>query len=208
MNFLGHAAAARWTSDDPRFVLGAMLPDFAHMGGVRRIAPIDEVAIAGVAFHHRTDEAFHGAPSFVRLTHEGTDALQAAGVGRGPALALGHLAIELLLDAVLAEDDALVAAYQRALAVELELAEPEHHRIITGVRARLAEAGAPRWYAELDELAPRLERILARRPRLALAPSDRAPLRRWLDDAHAAVERSASALMAELDVRLATSAHR
>jgi len=208
MNFLGHAAAARWTTDDPRFVLGAMLPDFAHMGGVRRIAPRDAIASAGVAFHHKTDEAFHGCPSFVRLTHDGTEALRTTGVGRGPALALGHLAIELLLDAVLAEDDALVVDYQRALAVQLELGDAEHERIITGVCTRLTEAGAPRWYAELDELAPRLERILARHPRLALAPSDRAPLRSWLGDARTAVERAASTMMAELNVRLAAPTQR
>ncbi|MBC8068509.1 MAG: hypothetical protein IAG13_09260, partial [Deltaproteobacteria bacterium] len=121
MNFLGHAAAARWHSSDPRFVLGAMLPDFAHMAGIRGVRPRDDVTAAGVAFHHRTDAAWHGCASFHVLSHAGTERLQGDGVGRGPALALGHVAIELLLDGVLADDRELTDDYAAALQVELEL---------------------------------------------------------------------------------------
>ncbi|HWB74554.1 MAG TPA: hypothetical protein VG755_06355 [Nannocystaceae bacterium] len=200
MNFLGHAAAARWQNGDARFVLGAMLPDFAHMAGVRRVVPRDAITAAGVAFHHRTDEAFHGCPSFHRLCHDGCETLQREGVGRGPSLAVSHLAIELLLDGVLASDDALVDDYRAALRVDVEL--EEHGAMITRVRERLHDAGAPSWYAELDELAPRLERILARHPRLALAERDRPPLRAWLDDAHVAVIAAAAPMLDELRARL------
>lgn len=202
MNFLGHAAAARWTSSDARFVLGAMLPDFAHMAGLRRVVPRDVIAAAGVAFHHRTDDAFHGCPSFHRLCHDGCETLQREGVGRGPSLAVSHLAIELLLDGVLATDDALVGDYQSALRVELELEDEAHGQVIARVRERLDDAGAPSWYAELDELAPRLERILARHPRLALAERDRAPLRAWLDEAHARVIDASTTMLEELRERL------
>lgn len=202
MNFLGHAAAARWTSSDARFVLGAMLPDFAHMAGVRRVVPRDAITAAGVAFHHRTDEAFHGCPSFHRLCHQGYETLQREGVGRGPSLAVSHLAIELLLDGVLASDDALVVDYQSALRVDVELEDEAHDLVIARVRERLHDAGAPSWYRELDELAPRLERILARHPRLALAERDRSPLRAWLDEAHVAVIAAADPMLDELRERL------
>jgi hypothetical protein len=204
MNFLGHAAAARWYSGEPRFVLGAMLPDFAHMAGIRAVRPGDAVTAAGVAFHHRTDAAFHGCASFHALCHAGTTRLRADGVARGPALALGHVAIELLLDGVLADDRELVADYRAALVVELEL-DPSHAPGIDRVRTRLAEAGAPRWYLDLDELVPRLERILAGHARLALAASDRAPLHAWLLDARPSVLAQAPTLLAELRARIATS---
>jgi hypothetical protein len=197
MNFLGHAAAARWHSDDPRFVLGAMLPDFAHMAGLRGVRPEGEQVLAGIAFHHRTDAAWHGCPGFHALSHAGTERLQAEGVGRGPAMALGHVAIELLLDGVLADDRELTDDYAAALRVELALDDA-----LQRVRVRLAEAGAPRWYLDLDALAPRLERILASHPRLALAPGDREPLRGWLVDARVQVSADAPQLLAELRERL------
>jgi hypothetical protein len=203
MNFLGHAAAARWMSSDARFVLGAMLPDFAHIAGLRRVAPVDAIAVAGVAFHHRTDDAFHGCASFGRLCHEGYETLQQDGVRRGSALAVSHLAIELLLDATLADDVALVDDYQAALRFELACEDDEHSVVIGRVCERLLHAGAPSWYGELDELGPRLARILSRHPRLAIADEDREPLRRWLGVARDAVIEARSTMLEELRVRLA-----
>ena len=67
MNFFGHAVVAGWFEGDPRYVLGSMLPDFASMSGTR-LNPVEQPEVAaGVALHHRTDDAFHGAPSFLHL---------------------------------------------------------------------------------------------------------------------------------------------
>jgi hypothetical protein len=202
VNFLGHAHAARWQDRDPRFVLGAMLPDLATMAGVRRPLAQDAVVAAGVAFHHRTDAAFHGCPTFERLTHAGTRALRGGGMARGPALAASHIAIELLLDASLAEDAPLVADYTAALRSDLVLDDEAHTLALSRVCARLHDAGAPRWYGVLDEMVPRLERILARHPRLALTPSDRAPLRAWLDDVHPQVAEGSDRMLDELRERI------
>lgn len=203
MNFLGHAHAARWRDRDPRFVLGAMLPDLASMAGVRRLGAQDDVIATGIAFHHRTDAAFHGCPTFERLTHDGSRALQAAGMSRGPALAASHLAIELLLDGGLADDAPLVADYTAALQSELVLDDPAHTIALRRLCTRLHEAGAPRWYGEIDEMVPRLERILSRHRRLALVPDDRGPLHAWVVDVHPQVARATGDMLDELRARLA-----
>jgi hypothetical protein len=203
MNFLGHALAARWCDRDPRFVLGAMLPDLASMAGVRRLVPRDDVIATGVAFHHRTDAAFHGCPTFERMTHDGSRALQDAGIARGPAMAASHLAIELLLDGSLADDAPLVADYTAALRSELVLDDAAHTVTLGRLCARLHDAGAPRWYGVLDEMVPRLERILSRHRRLALVPDDREPLHAWLVDVHPQVVQVAGDLLDELRARLA-----
>lgn len=202
LNFLGHAAAARWCDRDPRFVLGAMLPDLASMAGVRRLVPRDAVAAAGVAFHHRTDAAFHGCPTFETLSHGGSRALQEAGLSRGPALAASHIAIELLLDASLAEDTPLVDDYAAALRIELELDEPDHTAALARLCTRLGEAGAPHWYGVLDEMVPRLVRILSRHRRLALLPDDYPPLRAWLSEVQPQVVSGADRMLDELRSRL------
>lgn len=202
MNFLGHARAATWHDRDPRFVLGAMLPDLATMAGVRRPVARDEVIAAGVAFHHRTDAAFHASPTFERLTHDGVRALRGAGIARGPALAASHIAIELLLDASLAEDAVLVADYAAALRSELVLGDETQTVALSRVCARLHDAGAPRWYGEIDEMVPRLERILSRHPRLALTASDRGPLRAWVVDVQPQVAEGSERMLDELRARL------
>lgn len=202
MNFLGHACAATWHDRDPRFVLGAMLPDLATMAGVRRPVAQDAVIAAGVAFHHRTDAAFHGSPTFERLTHAGSRALQDAGIARGPALAASHIAIELFLDASLAVDAALVADYAAALRSELVLGDEAHTLALAKLRLRLHDAGAPHWYAELDEMVPRLERILSRHPRLALTPADRAPLHAWVVEVQPQVAAGSDRMLDELRARL------
>jgi len=202
VNFLGHAHAARWHDRDPRFVLGAMLPDLASMAGVRRPVPSDAVIATGIAFHHRTDAAFHGCATFERLSHAGSRALQDLGMSRGPALAASHIAIELLLDASLADDAPLVVDYTAALRSELVLEDPAHTIALAHLCTRLHDAGAPRWYGVLDEMVPRLERILSRHPRLALTPGDHGPLRTWLAEVQPQVAAAGDDMLDELRARL------
>ena len=115
MNFVGHAMAACWEQDDPRFVLGAMLPDLAPMCGARMDAVIDAVIAAGVACHHRVDAAFHQCEAFASLCGQARGRLHAAGLARGPVLAAAHVGVELLLDGCWLDDPDVDAAYVGAV---------------------------------------------------------------------------------------------
>ena len=110
-------------------------------------------------------------------------------------LALAHRLAQLI-------DQGLVADYTAALRSDLVLGDEAHTLALSRVCARLHDAGAPRWYGVLDEMVPRLERILARHPRLALTPSDRAPLRAWLDDVHPQVAEGSDRMLDELRERI------
>src|SRR5258706_12541419 len=107
MNFFGHAAlAASYLAQQgpdaanelPRFCAGAMLPDFIGMLRLSRPVVHDSVLARGVAFHHRTDELFHELPSFHRLSRSAFAWLSARDMPRGPARAVAHIGIEILLD--------------------------------------------------------------------------------------------------------------
>jgi hypothetical protein len=202
MNFVGHALAATWVDTDPRFALGAMLPDFASMaaaGGPR--VPLGDdhgpVVQAGIAWHHRTDHAFHGCAAFLELTDVGTAALRDAGLGRGAALAAAHVGVELLLDGELCHDPDLVRHYHDALASDAELTPP-----LRAVVRRLGEIGTPHWYRDTAEVAARLFRILGARPRLAIAPEQLDALRGWLCSVQPAIRDATPGLLAELRSRL------
>jgi hypothetical protein len=205
MNFVGHAMAARWEHDDPRFVLGAMLPDLAPMCGARLLAVDDEVLAAGVACHHRADAAFHQAPAFSALCAEARAWLRAAGLARGPVLAAAHVGVELLLDGCWLDDPAVDRAYLDAIAHATRLpagaivwAHDEHARRFTLLGERLHAAGSPRAYRDPVEVGLRLARILARRPRLSPAPGDEEQLVRWAEAARPGVIQAAPTLQAEL----------
>ena len=115
VNFVGHSFIAARTSGDPVFALGAMLPDFASMIGAR-LAKHDHVELAaGIADHHRTDDAFHGAPTFVRLCRDEALGLEALGLGWGASRAVAHVATELILDGLLLENDRIERGYLDAI---------------------------------------------------------------------------------------------
>jgi hypothetical protein len=202
MNFVGHALAATWVDSDPRFALGAMLPDFASMaaaGGPR--VPLGDdhgpVVQSGIAWHHRTDHAFHGCAAFLELTDAGTAALRDAGLGRGASLAAAHVGVELLLDGELCHDPALVRHYHGALACDAELAPP-----LRAVVRRLEAVGTPHWYRDTGEVATRLFRILGARPRLAIAAEQQDGLGEWLRAVQPTVRDATPGLVAELRARL------
>jgi acyl carrier protein phosphodiesterase len=173
---------AQWQAEhagDHAFVLGTMLPDLTAMMGLRLTGVGEASVAAGVACHHSTDAAFHGCAPFVRMCHESVDKLTAAGVERGTARAVAHVGIELLLDGVLSRNSEAIDAYKGALAfaVERRLADtltwPEEQRARMHVGLeRLVRAPVPEGYREPGFVVDRLEYILARRPRLAIRPSD------------------------------------
>lgn len=170
MNFFGHAAVASWQDlDDDRgaYVLGAMLPDFQSIAGVRPTAIASPALERGIALHHHTDGVFHPLPVVVGLMRELFDRLTAAGVSRGPARAASHAGMEMMLDGVLVDAAAHREAYLEALAVEpvpATFAPPER---IAHVMARLRAHGVPYDLQRADAITTRLVRMVADRPLLA-----------------------------------------
>jgi hypothetical protein len=197
--------AAGWEHEDPRFVLGAMLPDLVQMCGAKLATVQDDALAAGVACHHRVDAAFHETVGFTTLCTEARGRLRAAGLARGPVLAAAHVGVELLLDGCWLDEPAVDAAYLAAVAHATRLpaqavawAHEEHARRFEGLCVRLHAAGSPRAYRDPVEVGLRLARILARRPRLRPAPGDEARLVQWAEAARPVVEAAAPALRAEL----------
>jgi hypothetical protein len=197
VNFVGHAVvAARVAPGDGAFVLGAILPDLWSMTGVRADADAlpDEV-VAGVRCHHAADAAFHGHAAFIGLMRALRADLIAAGVARGPARAAAHVGIELALDGLLLDRPSA----REAMAAALDARD--------GVRAAVPAGDRPRWDALLTRMAgglgdrpyrdpaPVVQRVLGRRPRLAL-PDENVPLlAARLDAARPAVAAAEPALV-------------
>jgi acyl carrier protein phosphodiesterase len=190
MNFFAHATVALWRSSEPRFLLGAMLPDLTSMVGVRLRGASDPLLAAGIAFHHETDAAFHGARIFVALCSEGLQVMGAAGVGRGTARAVAHVGTELLLDGALSQCSDARGAYGQALeraAAErwvdaLELDDDSNRERLHEGLVWLASAALPENYREPDFVVARLRSILSRRPRLAMQPQDLPSVQAFIRD--------------------------
>ena len=204
MNYFGHAVAAGWRSQAPRFAVGAMLPDWASMCGVRLGAGDGELA-AGIAFHHATDRAFHQLDGFRTLERWTAGALAAQGVARGPSLGAAHVAVELALDGVLvARESAAGALYLAAIGDAPGCASVHGDDARMAVLLEhLARQGVPHGYADPHEVARRTARTLARRPRLALDPAAQATLAAFAPLLLGEVAATAEMLMAELRARLA-----
>ena len=210
MNFIGHAFVALWHSAEPSFVLGTMLPDFVGMAGTRLSqGAADHTPLGrGIALHHRTDDVFHGAEPFLKLTHATMEQLLASGLGRGPARAVGHLGVEMLLDGeLLLEYEHLADVYRGALEATRELeparfAQPDGHDRLRVLAARLSAYGVPYDYRNTEAVAERLVRILARRPRLAIAASFEPAVQSALESAQSAVVSMVPALVEHLREQL------
>ena len=206
MNFFGHATVARWVERSPRWILGSMLPDFASMSRARLVGAEDPGVEAGIGFHHRTDDAFHSTPTFVRLNEDGAQSLEARGLGRGPARAVAHVGTELLLDDLLLEDDAACADYLEAVAeptraLGLRFRGDGAERF-TELRRRMAGVGLPDDYRHAIGVERRLAQALGRRSRLAYGPGDRPLVLEWLNETRRDLESSATGLLGEVRAAL------
>ncbi|MBL4850292.1 MAG: hypothetical protein JKY65_32650 [Planctomycetes bacterium] len=213
MNFFGHACVALERRADAGWVLGAMTPDFATMGGVRLVRGESSGSFGeGVAFHHATDEAFHGAPTFLALMREARIELQAREVGTGASLGISHVGVELLLDGCLVERLGVPGLYREALrsaerhADELRFRgddEPAARARWLEVCQRLQDAPVPECYTDPDFVAARLVEILARRPRLSVEPGREQEVHAWATSYRPRVAEEVDALLAEVEQRLA-----
>lgn len=185
MNLVGHLVVGMrlaGVGPDHDAALGAMLPDLGSMAGLRADRSGLPAAVAeGVRLHHLTDAVFHGQPWFVQAVAADRQALQKAGLPRGPARACAHAGLELLLDGLLLEYRSVaesVAAALDALAAgrlgagvggEADRWE-ELFRRLRGAR-QFTES-----YSTPEGVAHRLRQALAHRPRLALERAHLGPL--------------------------------
>ncbi|MEM9191586.1 MAG: hypothetical protein AAGF12_20600 [Myxococcota bacterium] len=186
MNFFGHVVISLESGpapDDPLFVFGSMLPDFASMTRVRIRPPLAPAAVdAGVRFHHQTDAVFHRAKTFVEAERSAFNELRPK-VGRGAALAIAHVGTEMLLDGHLVESAPAVAAYLDALAAAEAQAAfglgEAGDSAVGKLVGRLRGYGAPTAYADPDWVAERLFDILRPRRRLAIPPERADDVHSW-----------------------------
>lgn len=209
MNFFGHAAVACWRSTEPAFVLGAMLPDFAAMVGARPPVVTDAAVAEGVAFHHRTDDAFHDAQTFRQLMNESVIDLVHAGLERGRARAVAHVGVEILLDGVLADSRDARRAYLAALAhaasvrAALEWRSASEAAAYASLLTAMLGRGISRQHTTPAVVARRIEHALSSRPRLAIEPSSVPRVEAWARAAASQVRDRTPRLLAELEPELA-----
>ena len=217
MNFFGHAALAAGyfapQSPQPRelslLCSGAMLPDFVSMLRLSRPQVVDPSLARGVSFHHLTDHAFHELVIFHQLSRHAFAWLSENGVPRGPARAIAHVGIEILLDEILAADAFAHESYVAALRVPLDgalrFAVAGNAERLEALRATLLER-ASSLPAPPELVAQRLRRTLAGRPRLAVDAALEPRLSSWVVLTRPLVAHAAPALLATLNAQLANSA--
>lgn len=194
-----------------------MLPDFISILGTRPPRLEMGSLARGVAYHHRTDAAFHESEIFRSLQAEASHHLRASGVRRGPTRAVAHVGIELLIDAALAWSFAASTSHSTApeepylRALELGSAplpdlawEPSSDtERFMGLCQRLRHAGVARFRVDAEQAATDLARILARRPRLALTDEETPAVKAWAAQAFLVVKTELPALLEQLKNRLA-----
>jgi hypothetical protein len=174
VNFFGHAAVASWTAIAPGTILGAMLPDFQTMSGVRVARTADADVAAGIELHHATDAKFHRLPVVTGLMRELDAILERLGCARGPRRAVAHIGVELLLDGVLVTVSAYREAYLAGLAHEaaIEWRDAGDDERYAKLIARLRAYGVPDDLKRPTAIVQRLARVLGHRPLLAPSASD------------------------------------
>ncbi len=215
MNFFGHALLAQRNEATrgpirAEFVLGSMLPDFASMLRTRPPATSHEVLRAGLAFHHSTDDAFHGCESFLEFSRQASSFLSNRGVARGSARAVAHVGVELLLDAAFARENAVNEAYLSAVESGLTDSVASHIQWLKSDDAarfrqlchNLVRRGAFPSDTSAELVAERLRNILADRPRLAMDDAGQSVVRDWVVAARPSITSGADALLAEVERRL------
>ncbi len=145
MNYLSHAYKYL---HDPYFVVGTALPDWMSVVDRRNRARsqaaeriLDDadprvVSMArGVMQHHHDDRWFHQTEPFARLSTRFAVELRGLLVENSGHQAgfVGHIAVELLLDAVLNDDcpDSLMRYSEGFQSIDLELVQAAANRICT-----------------------------------------------------------------------------
>jgi hypothetical protein len=184
-----------------------MLPDFIGMLRLSRPVVHDAVLARGVAFHHRTDELFHELPSFHRLSRSAFAWLSERDMPRGPARAVAHIGIEILLDEVLASDararEAYVESLQLPLGTLLSFQTPLDAPRLAALQKALLERTATARDPAAELVAERIRRSLSGRPRLATDDAGQVLLGDWVTLTRPLVAAEAPEVLATLRARLA-----
>ncbi len=220
MNFFGHAMIAeRYEATRgafrAEFVLGAMLPDFASMLRVRPPRALLPEVNAGLRFHHLTDDAFHGARSFLEISGEASRFLMSQGLSRGSARAVAHVGVELLLDAAFVSKraneaylSAITCALTTRVAEQLSWATLDGSIRFDELCQHLRRRGALPTQIAPEVIAERLRNILADRPRLTLDDAGQSVVRDWATRVGPSILSGAPLLLQEVEQRLASSFER
>lgn len=212
MNYLSHGY--RFV-DDPYFVAGTALPDWMSVLDRRNRArsqaaevwvndadPIVSSFARGVIQHHFDDRWFHQTEAFATLSTTFAVELRTRLAGGHQAGFLGHIAVELLLDAVLIEDvPQRLDAYYNALArLDPQVVQLAANRLLPRPVERLSLL-VPRFIAErfLADYAD--DRLLWRRlnhvmKRVGLEPLPELVID-WLATARQRVRGSAAELLTD-----------
>jgi hypothetical protein len=204
MNFFGHAAMAERVSEEPTFVLGAMLPDFSSMLRLRPPASSHPLVTRGIAFHHMTDAVFHELSLFRELCSDAMRLLAERGVGRGTRRAVAHVGVELLLDVELSQHPPARAAYLAGLragrdpSVVSTLSWPPDQQERLGRLAARLEERSDSAKPTTEVVVERLVRTLSERPRLAIEEAARPHVAEWVELWRERVVASTPALVLEL----------
>ena len=206
MNFFGHAVVATWRSRADGFVLGAMLPDFAGMIGVRPPRVTHDEVDRGIAFHHETDRVFHDSATFRALQGEARRTLRSLGLPRPSALAVAHIGVEILLDSSLAKDASATESYTRALSAgrhellggHIEWSDEAVRARFEKLRAILETRGVPSGASDPRAVAWRVSRALEGRPRFRLEPKGERIVHSWAEQTSGAIAEAADSVIAEL----------
>ena len=213
MNYFAHG---RHFVDDPYFLAGTAVPDWVRVSdrGVRvrqvQAEPfvhssderLGRVA-AGIVQHCRDDAWFHGSRAFAELSLALCGMLQSrlpADGGFRPHF-LGHILVEILLDAALiAEEPERIAAYYRAIdRLDAPVVERAVNRMSRRPARRLGQLiplfSRERFlfdYADDEKLLFRLNQVM-RRVRLPLLPAE---LVDWFEAPRAMVAERKAELLA------------
>jgi hypothetical protein len=193
MNYFGHAAIASQRDEGPAFVLGSMLPDLCAMVGMDCPRGNNGDLNAGIEFHLSTDSLFHQTEMFTSHNRRALAELRTLGISRGPARACAHMGVEMLIDAVLAEQHEYLEAYREALlfgAKELSLLNGGTIHLSLSLAQRiklkallafLAEKGAWVFESSYLRLRDRLHGALSNRSRLCPSEQELAHIATWLE---------------------------
>jgi hypothetical protein len=200
LNFFGHAVVAGWDDRRAGHLLGSMLPDFETMVRVPLLEVRDPDIQRGIDLHHRTDEAFHRTPAFLAFCAHALNELTDAGVRRGTARAVGHIASEMFLDGWLAREQTYIDDYLAALELEVDdlLGWQDEGHAFSKLHTRLTLWGAPHDYAKPSFVLARVSDALHNRPALAVLEEQSAPVAEYLPSLQQLVERDAAELLHEL----------
>ena len=126
---------------------------------------------------------------------------------RGPARAVAHIGIEMLLDEVMATEESARDAYRAALRVPLspllEFANPLDAERLAGLQEALLARSESQLRPAPELVAERIRRTLAGRPRLATDVAGQALLGTWVTLTRPEVLAEAPEVLATLRARLA-----